>query len=118
MQLATKYVEYGRYYERTGHPGSAYFYYDLVRRQHPGTKPADYAAGRMAALEPLRAKAEADRAAGIKPKRSWFQRAGDEWDSVVYGRQDYAEEAPYVPPEVPGPWADPKGLPASVTGQQ
>jgi outer membrane protein assembly factor BamD (BamD/ComL family) len=66
MQLATKYVEYGRYYERTGHPGSAYFYYDLVRRQHPGTKPADYAAGRMAALEPLRAKAEADRAAGIK----------------------------------------------------
>jgi outer membrane protein assembly factor BamD (BamD/ComL family) len=38
------------YYERTGHPGSAVFYYELVRRRYAGTKYADQATDRQAYL--------------------------------------------------------------------
>jgi hypothetical protein len=35
------------FYKRTGHPGAAYFYYELVRRRYPGTKYAKEAEVRM-----------------------------------------------------------------------
>ncbi len=73
-QLAMKYIEQAKYYERTSHPQSAYFYYDLVARQHPGTRPAEFAKERMAALEVLKKQAEADRTAG-KPALSPLGRA-------------------------------------------
>jgi TolA-binding protein len=38
------------YYERTGHPGSAVFYYELVRRRYAGTKYSDLATDRQARL--------------------------------------------------------------------
>jgi outer membrane protein assembly factor BamD (BamD/ComL family) len=38
------------YYERTGHPGSAVFYYELVRRRYAGTKYAVQATERQAYL--------------------------------------------------------------------
>jgi outer membrane protein assembly factor BamD (BamD/ComL family) len=34
------------FYERTGHPGSAYFYYEIVKRRYPGTELADKAVKR------------------------------------------------------------------------
>jgi len=34
-------------YRRTGQPGSAYFYYEIVRRRYPGTKYADQATEKM-----------------------------------------------------------------------
>jgi TolA-binding protein len=41
------------YYQRTGHPGSAVFYYELVRRRYAGTKYADAATERQARLVKL-----------------------------------------------------------------
>jgi outer membrane protein assembly factor BamD (BamD/ComL family) len=38
------------YYERTGHPGSAVFYYELVRRRYAGTRYSDLATERQARL--------------------------------------------------------------------
>jgi outer membrane protein assembly factor BamD (BamD/ComL family) len=38
------------YYERTGHPGSAVFYYELVRRRYAGTRYSDIATERQARL--------------------------------------------------------------------
>lgn len=38
------------YYQRTGHPGSAVFYYELVRRRYAGTRYAEIATERQAAL--------------------------------------------------------------------
>jgi TolA-binding protein len=35
------------FYKRTGHPGAAYFYYELVRRRYPGSKYAKEAVARM-----------------------------------------------------------------------
>jgi TolA-binding protein len=51
LQQAEKDFKMAEYYERTKHPGSAYFYYELVRRRYPGTKFADEAARRMAYLK-------------------------------------------------------------------
>lgn len=45
-QQAEKDYKTAEYYERTGHPGSAVFYYELVRRRYAGTWYADRATER------------------------------------------------------------------------
>ena len=42
-QQAEKDFKTAEYYQRTGHPGSAVFYYELVRRRYAATKYADLA---------------------------------------------------------------------------
>jgi outer membrane protein assembly factor BamD (BamD/ComL family) len=37
MQQAEKDYQVAEFYRRTGHPCSAYFYYEIVRRRYPGT---------------------------------------------------------------------------------
>src|SRR5262249_49121743 len=49
-QQAEKDFSIGEFYRRTGHPGSAYFYYEIVRRRYPGSKWADMATDRMQEL--------------------------------------------------------------------
>ena len=126
MQLAIKYLEHAQYYERTGRPASAFFYYDLVSRQHAGTKLAEIARERMTALEPIKAKAEADRLAGIKPDPGWFKRLQGGMDSLWMKSEDRdaANEAdraaaaialPPTPDNVPGTPSDtPRPLPPGV----
>lgn len=46
-QQAQKDYQTAEFYRRTGHPGSAYFYYEIVRRRYPGSKFADLATERM-----------------------------------------------------------------------
>jgi outer membrane protein assembly factor BamD (BamD/ComL family) len=55
MQQAAKDYDIAEFYRRTGHPCSAYFCYEIVRRRYPGTKYFDQAAQRM---QELRAKIE------------------------------------------------------------
>jgi hypothetical protein len=45
-QQAEKDFRMAEYYQRTGHPGSAVFYYELVRRRYAGTKYSDIATDR------------------------------------------------------------------------
>ena len=45
-QQAEKDFRMAEYYERTGHPGSAVFYYELVRRRYAGTRYSDLASER------------------------------------------------------------------------
>jgi outer membrane protein assembly factor BamD (BamD/ComL family) len=59
-QQAEKDFSIGEFYRRTGHPGSAYFYYEIVRRRYPGSKWADMANDRM---QELRAKVGQERMA-------------------------------------------------------
>jgi outer membrane protein assembly factor BamD (BamD/ComL family) len=55
-QQAEKDFKIAEFYQRTGHPGSAYFYYEIVRRRYPGVQPYfDKATERM---HELRAKLE------------------------------------------------------------
>jgi outer membrane protein assembly factor BamD (BamD/ComL family) len=62
FQQAEKDFRTGQFYERTGHPGSAYWYYELVRRRYPNTKCAEKAAERMNVLRAKLEKEEAARA--------------------------------------------------------
>jgi hypothetical protein len=59
-QQAEKDFKTAEYYERTGHPGSAVFYYELTRRRYAGTRYAEIASERKDSL-----KAKMD--AGIIP---------------------------------------------------
>ncbi len=52
-QQADKDYKMAQFYEQTGHPGSAYFYYEIVRRRYPGTKYSDLATARMQELKVL-----------------------------------------------------------------
>jgi TolA-binding protein len=60
FQQAEKDFKIAEFYRRTGHPGSAYFYYEIVRRRYPGTPFFDKATEQMYQL-----KAELDK----KPKK-------------------------------------------------
>ncbi len=87
LQQAEKDFKVAQFYERTKHPGSAYFCYEIVRRRYPGTPYAERAGERMADL----------RAKGEEPQQaSW-------WSNI-----------PTVP-EVKWPWqrkdADPAAKP-------
>ena len=55
MQQAEKDYEIAEFYRRTGHPCSAYFCYEIVRRRYPGTKYFDQATRHM---QELRVKLE------------------------------------------------------------
>lgn len=46
-QQAEKDYKIAEFYRRTGHPGAAYFYYEVVRRRYPGTPYFDQATERM-----------------------------------------------------------------------
>jgi outer membrane protein assembly factor BamD (BamD/ComL family) len=50
LQQAAKDYEVARFYDRTFHPGSAYFCYEIVRRRYPGTKYAEWSTTRMNVL--------------------------------------------------------------------
>jgi len=47
LQQAEKEYNAAEFWRRTGHPGSAYFYYGIVRNRYPGTKYFDMATERM-----------------------------------------------------------------------
>lgn len=57
MQQAEKDYKMAEFYRRTGKAGSAYFYYEIVRRRYPGTKFFDLATERM---HEIKAEAEKD----------------------------------------------------------
>jgi outer membrane protein assembly factor BamD (BamD/ComL family) len=50
-QQAEKDFRIAEFYRHTGHPGSAYFYYEIVRRRYPGTPFFDKATERMYELK-------------------------------------------------------------------
>ncbi len=110
MQQAAKDYQIAEFYRRTGHPGSAYFYYEIVRRRYPGTKYADLATDRM---HEIRRQVEES---GGKPP-SVFDNFRGGWDRLwgkkrepVPGAED-GMATPAVPPVPPAPQDVPRSLP-------
>ena len=64
LQQAEQDYKKAEFYRRTGHPGSAYWYYELVQRRYPGTVFADKARDRWSEL-----REEVAREQGIEPSR-------------------------------------------------
>ncbi|HEX3149878.1 MAG TPA: tetratricopeptide repeat protein [Gemmataceae bacterium] len=107
-QQAEKDYETAEFYRRTGHPGSAWFYYELVKRRYPGLKPfADQAAARQVELK---AKLDdmKDPSVASSTRRIWEQ--------YVLGhdmpKDATANSAKELPKELPE--ARPAALPASA----
>lgn len=71
-QQADRDYNIAEFYRRTGHPGSAYFYYEIVRRAYPNTEYARKAEDHMNAL---RSRVEADQrtASADTGGRPWYQ---------------------------------------------
>lgn len=114
MQLAAKEYESAEYYERTGHLPSAYFKYQLVCRQYPGTKYSDLARMRLAELDRVRQRMEADRAAGKYDGP--FGTLRRQWDRVSgVPSFDTPREADPDPSKAPSAPAPPANLPADIT---
>jgi RNA polymerase sigma factor (sigma-70 family) len=63
LAQAEKDFRLAEFYRRTGHPGSAFFYYEIVRRRYPGTEYAEKAAER---LESLRSKTQTQQTPGTQ----------------------------------------------------
>ena len=107
-QQAEKDFKTAEYYERTGHPGSAVFYYELVRRRYAGTQYADLATERKDLLTKEMAEGK------IKTGRDPWTLAQAKWAELV-GPKDAADADPSRnPPRGPaGPGApDPRVTPA------
>jgi TolA-binding protein len=98
MQQAEKDFKMAEYYERTRHPGSAYFYYELVRRRYPGTKYSELATARMAEI---RTQAEQG-----GPPPGPLESIKAKWNRLI-GKEEPEFEPPPpgsrpAPPPVPG----------------
>src|SRR5260370_441418 len=98
---AEKDYEVADFYRRTGHPCSAYFCYEIVRRRYPGTTYFDRAAHRM---EELRVKLE-------KPATETSATAGPE---KPQSNSLPAAPSPNLLPGPSGPTAPPGQLPPGI----
>jgi outer membrane protein assembly factor BamD (BamD/ComL family) len=108
MQQAEKDFRVAEFYRRTNHPGSAYFYYEIVRRRYPGTPLADKAAERMKELEAKHEKEEAKEK--TKPAFSLPFLTPSKPDPATAPRQIPPLDANALPPTA-GPTGLPSGTP-------
>ncbi len=58
---AEKDFQMADFWQRTGHPGSAYFYYEIVRRRYPNTDAAERATKRMMEIRAKMEKEQRDK---------------------------------------------------------
>jgi outer membrane protein assembly factor BamD (BamD/ComL family) len=103
-QQAEKDFRMAEYYERTGHPGSAVFYYELVRRRFPGTRYADIAVERKEYL--LKLLNEGHPSVGTDP----FAIARARWDQLI-GKKPPVPESQQQTPAANNTLAQVAGLP-------
>jgi hypothetical protein len=108
MQQAEKDFRVAEFYRRTNHPGSAYFYYEIVRRRYPGTPLAEKAAERMKELEAKHEKEEAKEKS--KPAFSLPFLSPSKPDPAAAPRQIPPLDAHALPPTT-GPTGLPSGTP-------
>lgn len=102
LQQAEKDFKMAEFYRRTGHPGSAYFYYQLVRNRYPETRFARMAEERWAEL------------------REDLERSGtptDQWVNPLDNlfRKGPATEQAGAPTKTPGGEKKPNALPETIT---
>jgi TolA-binding protein len=102
MQQAEKDFKTAEFYRRSGHPGSAYFYYEIVRRRYPGTPYFDKATERMYELKANQEAGKGKPAALILPPKP------------AEGQMPQGPVVPAVPGQMPGSQASqvvPAGYP-------
>ncbi len=66
-QQAEKDFQMAEFWRRTGHPGSAYFYYEIVRRRYPDPNPNSAASRATQRMLEIRAKMEQEQRDKLGP---------------------------------------------------
>jgi outer membrane protein assembly factor BamD (BamD/ComL family) len=97
MQQAAKDYDIAEFYRRTGHPCSAWFCYEIVRRRYPGTKYADLAGERMQAL---RSKLEKSNGEEVPDPTARFENRPMPDSHLAPGPADTLPAPKPVPPEM------------------
>jgi outer membrane protein assembly factor BamD (BamD/ComL family) len=129
QQQAAKDFRTAEFYRRTGHPGSAYFYYEIVRRRYPGTPYFDQATERMHELKDALEKEKQKPVVPPKPappRTGLFQKAPP--PAQVIPSQEMAPQPRQLPaappndgPVIPGTLmmrpGEPQTLPQTLTGR-
>jgi TolA-binding protein len=76
LHMAERDFRTAEFYRRTNHPGSAYWYYEIVRRRYPGTSYAELATQKMQELHDQIEAQQAKQARGSifdGPRRFWYK---------------------------------------------
>ena len=118
-QQAEKDFRMAEFYERTGHPGSAVFYYELVRRRYAGTRYSDLATERKEKL--LKDLAEGRKAYNRNdPIASLQEKWGEVFGPKAGDPPDRTRTAPGSAdaPQPGGPVRPPAGVPLDAAGWQ
>jgi outer membrane protein assembly factor BamD (BamD/ComL family) len=100
-QQAEKDFNTADFYQRTGHPGAAYYMYGVVRRSYPSTKFADEANAR---LQVIHQEYEAGKYA--KNERDFIDKIQNQWDELFEKKPadgDKAKPMPSGPPPLSKP---------------
>jgi TolA-binding protein len=107
LQQASKEFKMAEYFRKTGYPGSAYFYYELVRRRYPNLEP--YYSKATERVNEIKARLEKE---NRKPPE--VPGEGGFWSKLkLPTRQEKPEQAPPPRPLVPGtPLTTPETAPA------
>jgi outer membrane protein assembly factor BamD (BamD/ComL family) len=109
MQQAAKDYDIAEFYRRTGHPCSAYFCYEIVRRRYPGTEYFDRATRRMAELR-VKLEKTPPVVAGSPDPATTGGVAPEKQESSLLP----APPSPNLIPGSSGPMAPPGQLPPSI----
>lgn len=111
LQQADRDMHIAEFYRRTNHPGSAFFYYELVKRRYPNTPYADKA---EVALREIRGQVEEEKVRGPRTNSlldsgwlGWLpgnrQRTEDRSSKGPATTAAPATQAQYLPPTLDGP---------------
>ena len=107
MQQAEKDYRTADFYRRTNHPGSACFYYEIVKRRYPGTPLAEKADQRMKELE---AKHQKEIENAKRPLTLPFLTPPPKPDAVTKPTQAPPAQGPELTPFGPAPGTLPSAI--------
>lgn len=107
-QQADKDFKIAEFYERTGHPGSAFFYYEVVRRRYPDSNYARRAEDRMAELRRKNKKKE-EREQNMTPLEKMIP-----FEMPVLPGMNPSERGP-APRAIPAGMAPPNASPSGTS---
>jgi outer membrane protein assembly factor BamD (BamD/ComL family) len=94
LQQADKDLMVGDFYKRTGHPGSAFWYYELVMRRYPNTPQAQQAQQKR---DEIRARLDKEASAPPAPPSVWKRMFGLAKDKEGPAKDDAAPRPMAVP---------------------
>jgi TolA-binding protein len=114
-QQADKDFKIAEFYRRTGHPGSAYFYYEIVRRRYPNTPYFDKATQCMHDLKAVLEKTQ-NKTAPVPPPARPGPGSGPLGSEMAPTPRQLVPGSPLVYPPETAP--APRVLPADVTGNR